>query len=186
MLTHQGSKTLETSRLLLRKARREDALPMFRNWASDPEVTRFLTWLPYQKAEDAIPVLERWESGYQQPSFYLWMIELKEVGEPIGSISVTQLDEDVREAEIGYCIGRPWWHRGIMTEALTAVIDCLFREVGMNRIVAVHDVRNPHSGGVMKKCAMQLEGISRQSARNNQGICDEVHYAILRCDWEMA
>ena len=43
MLTHKGTQTIETSRLLLRQACREDAEPMFRNWASDPEVTRFLT-----------------------------------------------------------------------------------------------------------------------------------------------
>ena len=47
MLTHKGTQTIETSRLILRRAVREDAEPMFRNWASDPEVTKYLTTMRY-------------------------------------------------------------------------------------------------------------------------------------------
>lgn len=183
MLTHKGTQRLETPRLVLRRACREDALPMFRNWASDPDVTRFLTWPTYQNVETAYPVLKLWEDSYRNSKFYQWMIVLKEIGEPIGSISVVRLDDDTQSAEIGYCIGKSWWHKGVMTEALGAVIDYLFREVGMNRIEAKHDTNNPHSSGVMRKCGMQYEGIARASARNNQGICDSAHYAILREDW---
>ena len=70
-----------------------------------------------------------------------------------------------------------------MTEALTAVIDYLFAEVGMNRITAKHDTNNPHSGGVMKKCGMRYEGTHCDADRNNQGSCDIAQYAILREDW---
>jgi len=69
-----------------------------------------------------------------------------------------------------------------MSEALNAVIDYLFVEVGLNRVVARHDTNNPNSGGVMRKCGMKYEGTSRASGRNNQGICDMVHYAITRND----
>ena len=182
MLTHKGTVTLETPRLLLRRAVREDAAAMFRNWASDDEVTKFLTWPTYKNAETAYPVLERWVKSYEDPAFYQWMIVPKELGEPIGSISVVNHRDDIAEAEIGYCIGKAWWHKGIMTEALTAVMAYLFDEVGINRIEAKHDVNNPHSGGVMKKCGMRFEGIARQSDRNNQGICDLATYGILRSD----
>ena len=110
------------------------------------------------------------------------MIVLKELGEPIGSISVVNHRDDIAEAEIGYCIGRPWWRKGITSEALAAVMEYLFDEVGMNRIEAKHDVNNPNSGNVMKKCSMVFEGISRSGDRNNQGICDTATYAILRTD----
>ena len=69
-----------------------------------------------------------------------------------------------------------------MSEALAAVIDYLFTEVGMNRIAARHDPNNPHSGGVMRKCGMIYEGTTLSSDKNNQGICDAAHYAILRRD----
>lgn len=161
-----------------------DVEPMFRNWASDPEVTMFLTWPTYQSIDSAYTILDMWIKEYEKPDFYQWMIELKEIGEPIGSISVVHHRDDIAEAEIGYCIGQSLWHKGIMTEALTAVMQFLFMEVGMNRIEAKHDINNPHSGGVMKKCGMKYEGTSRASDRNNQGICDIAQYAILREEWE--
>lgn len=183
MVTHQGTQVIETQRLILRRVRIEDAEPMFRNWASDAEVTKFLTWPTYQTVEDAYPVLDRWVKAYENPDFYQWMIELKTLGEPIGTISVVRMRDAIREAEIGYCIGRAWWHQGITSEALAAVIRFLFEQVGMNRIAAVHDPNNPHSGGVMRKCGMRYEGTARAADRNNQGICDAAHYAILRNEW---
>ena len=184
MLTHKGTRTIETSRLILRRAVREDAEPMFRNWASDPEVTKYLTWPTYEKVETAYSILDMWISEYEKPNYYQWMVELKELGEPIGSISAVRQNDRVEEAEIGYCIGSQWWHRGIMTEALSAVIAYLFTEVGMNRVAARHDPNNPRSGGVMRKCGMKYEGTTRASDRNNQGLCDAAHYAILRAEWQ--
>ena len=183
-MEHKGTQMIETPRLILRRARMTDAEPMFRNWASDPEVTRFLTWPAYQSIESAYYILNVWLKEYEKSDFYQWMIELKDINEPIGSISVVHHRDDIAEAEIGYCIGQSWWHKGIVTEALAAVIRFLFSEVGMNRIVAKHDVNNPDSGGVMKKCGMAYEGTSRASDRNNQGICDTAQYAILHKDWE--
>lgn len=182
MLTHKGTQTIETPRLILRRAIREDAEPMFRNWASDPEVTKFLTWLPHANIGVTQTVLEHWLAEYEKADYYQWMIVLREIGEPIGSISVVRQNDAVEEAEIGYCIGSQWWHKGVMSEALSAVIEYLFTEVGMNRIAARHDPNNPHSGGVMRKCGMVYEGTTRASDKNNQGICDAAHYAILRRD----
>jgi len=184
MLTHKGTQTMETPRLILRRGVREDAEPMFHNWASDPEVTKYLTWSTYENVESAYTILDLWISEYGKLNFYQWMIELKELGQPIGSISVVRQNDRVEEAEIGYCIGSQWWHKGIMTEALTAVIEYLFTEVGMNRIAARHDPNNPHSGGVMRKCGMKYEGTNRACDRNNQGICDAAQYSILRSEWK--
>ncbi len=181
-MKHCGTGTIETERLILRRLRREDAGAMFRNWASDPEVTKFLTWPPHESAEASERLLAKWEEDYENDRFYQWGIQLKAIGEVIGSISVVGLKEEVGAAEIGYCIGRRWWHQGIMSEALAAVIQYLFREAGCSRIAARHDVRNPHSGDVMKKCGMQFEGVTRSSDKNNQGICDMAQYAILRSD----
>ena len=183
MLTHKGTQTIETARLILRQAQMADAQPMFQNWASDPEVTKFLTWTTYESVDAAYPILDMWINGYKNPAFYQWMIVLKDIGEPVGSISVVEQNDNVGKAEIGYCIGRAWWHQGIVSEALTAVIDYLFSQVGMNRIEAKHDTNNPHSGGVMKKCGMKCEGMARQAFRSNHGIGDMEQYAILREDW---
>jgi len=183
MLTHKGTQQIETPRLILRQAVREDAEAMLRNWASDPEVTKYMTWPPHANIEVTQNVLESWLEEYEKENYYQWMIVLKQIGEPIGTISVVRQNPRVEEAEIGYCLGRAWWHRGIMSEALAAVMNYLFTEVGMNRIAARHDPNNPHSGGVMRKCGMIYEGTSRSSDRNNQGICDAAQYAILHSEW---
>lgn len=184
MLKHRGTVTLETPRLILRRAVLEDAAPMFRNWASDPEVTKYLTWPTHENIQVSTWVVDSWITEYEKNDFYQWMIELKEIGEPIGSISVVRQAEDTGEMEIGYCIGTSWWHQGYTSEALAAVIGFLFQEVGADRISARHDPRNPHSGAVMKKCGMTYVGTMFASDRNNQGICDAAHYTIGRVNWE--
>lgn len=183
MLTHKGTQTIETSRLILRRAVLADADAMFHNWASDPEVTKYLTWPPHASIEVTQERLTFWLEEYEKDDHYQWMIVLKDLGKPVGSISVVRHNDQIEEAEIGYCMGRRWWHQGIMSEALAAVIAYLFTEVGMNRVAARHDPNNPHSGGVMRKCGMQYEGTLRASDRNNQGICDAAQYSILRSEW---
>lgn len=178
MLNHKGTKTLETNRLILRRAYITDAEPMFRNWASDPEVTKFLTWPPHKNMDVTRSVVSGWMENYHKEDYYHWMVVLKETGEPIGSLLASCFGR-VPSAHIGYCIGKNWWHQGIMTEALSAVIGYLFIEVGFSRIEAMHDPNNPHSGDVMRKCGMTYEGTHRKSDRNNQGICDASYYAIL-------
>jgi 8-oxo-dGTP pyrophosphatase MutT (NUDIX family) len=91
-----------------------------------------------------------------------------------------KVNDTAQWVEIGYCIGRNWWHRGYVSEAVRALIRFFFEEVGVGRICARHDPRNPNSGAVMRKCGLVYEGTLRRSDRNNQGICDEAVYGILR------
>lgn len=183
-MEHLGSRRLETDRLILRAFTPEDAGPMFRNWASDPEVAKFLTWPAHESEEVTGKVVASWVEKNDDSAYYQWAIVWKETMEPIGSISAVSWNQDICEVEIGYCIGRPWWHRGVMTECLSEAVRFFFREVGVNRILARHDVNNPHSGMVMKKCGLRHEGTMRQAGRNNQGICDLCVYGILRSDYE--
>ena len=69
-----------------------------------------------------------------------------------------------------------------MTEALKAVMDFLFDEVGLNRVAACHDPNNPASGRVMEKAGMKYEGILREAGKNNTGICDEVWHSMIRSE----
>jgi ribosomal-protein-alanine N-acetyltransferase len=182
-MTHKGTITLETQRLILRRFTQDDADAMFRNWANDEQVTRFLTWPPHGTLENTQAVINSWVNDYDNLDKYEWAIELKSLGEPIGSIAAMNPNDRNNSVEMGYCIGTAWWRSGYMSEALAAVIKFLFEEVGGNRIVAIHDPHNPNSGAVMRKCGMQFEGMHRQAGRNNQGICDEAAYAILAEDY---
>ena len=181
-MKHLGTKQIETSRLLLRRFVPEDAQAMYANWASDPEVTKYLTWPTHTGVEVSQAVLADWVSHYGEENYYQWAIVPKELGQPIGSIAAVHMNDRVGRVEIGYCIGKNWWHQGIMSEALGAVIDFFLIEVGANRVEACHDPHNPHSGAVMAKCGMSFEGIQRQAGINNQGLCDLSWYGILASD----
>ena len=177
-----GTQRIETYRLILRQYRPEDAEDMFNNWASDPEVTRFLTWPTHTDVSVSRAVINSWIPCYEDGGYFNWVIEWKESGQAIGSIAVVKLNEETEAADIGYCLSRAYWGRGIMPEALRAVIKYLFDVVGVHRIAACHDANNPKSGRVMQKAGMKLEGVLRANGRNNQGICDEVWYSVLRND----
>ncbi|MBR2067154.1 MAG: GNAT family N-acetyltransferase [Solobacterium sp.] len=120
---------------------------------------------------------------YSKDNYYQWGIEWKEIHEVIGTISVVEMNEDIDMVHIGYCIGKSWWHQGIVSEALSAIIAFFFEEVGCNRIESRHDINNPYSGSVMKKCGMKYEGTKRSADRNNQGLCDISEYAILHDEY---
>lgn len=182
-MKHCGTQILETDRLILRRYVKEDAAAMYKNWASDEEVTKYLTWPTHSSQDISQKVIEDWVNQYSSESYYHWAIVLKENGDdPIGDIAVAHMKEDISMAHIGYCIGRTYWHKGITSEALKAVMDFLFDVVDVNRIEARHDSKNPNSGKVMKKCGMKYEGTLRSSDRNNQGICDACYYALLKSE----
>lgn len=180
MLNHKGTVVLTTPRLTLRPFTVGDAEDMYGNWASDPEVTKFLTWPTHASVDVSRWVCNDWVSHYVEADYYSWAITLD--GHAIGSIAVVSHDDQAGKAHIGYALSRKMWHMGIMSEALQAVMDFLFDEVGYARIEARHDPRNPHSGGVMRKCGMKYEGTLHQSDWNNQGICDACWYALLKSE----
>ncbi|MBQ4051368.1 MAG: GNAT family N-acetyltransferase [Oscillospiraceae bacterium] len=178
-MKHLGTQMIETERLILRRYSPKDAQAMYENWASDDEVTKFLMWPTHSSVQVSENVLNDWAGHYAEEDYYHWAIVLKEIDMPVGDIAVVGQNDLAQSAHIGYCIGRKWWHRGITSEALQAVIGYLFDQIGFLRIESRHDPNNPHSGAVMRKCGMKYEGTLRQSDWNNQGICDAVWYAIL-------
>ena len=182
-MEHLGTRKLETERLVLRRFVIDDAECMFRNWANDTEVTKYLTWESHKSIDWSKKILEPWIENYSKKDFYLWAIVLKEINEPIGSIAIVQQADNIKMVHVGYCIGKKWWNKGFVSEALNTLIQFFFEEVGVNRIESRHDPNNPNSGKVMLKCGMKYEGLRRQADYNNQGICDSVDYGILAKDY---
>ncbi|MBR4471100.1 MAG: GNAT family N-acetyltransferase [Erysipelotrichaceae bacterium] len=177
-----GTKRIETERLILRRFTPEDAKDMYENWASDPLVTKYLTWPVHESVEVSKMVIGSWIASYHDGGYFNWAIESKDDGKVIGNISVVKLKEEALAADIGYALSRSYWGQGIMTEALKAVMDFLFDEVGLNRVAACHDPNNPASGRVMEKAGMKYEGILREAGKNNTGICDEVWHSMIRSE----
>ena len=100
------------------------------------------------------------------------------------TIGFMWIQTDNSAAEVGYSLSRDYWDRGIMTEALKAVIGHGFGSMNLNRIEAQHETTNPASGAVMRKCGMQREGTLRQRLYNKGRYVDVELYAILRKEYE--
>lgn len=183
-MVHKGTQRLETDRLILRRLTLEDAPAMFRNWARDPRVTRYLSWPPHADVGVSRAVLGDWEGHYPKEDYYHWGIELKEGGILIGSIGAVEQNDNISMVHVGYCIGYDWWHQGYTSEALSELIRFFFEEVGLNRIESCHEPANVHSGHVMEKCGLRYEGLLRQTIRKGDQLADARLYAILKEDFK--
>lgn len=184
-MNHIGSAQLETKRLILRKISINDADEMYNNWASNPEVAKYVTWSVHKNVEETKELLAKWEKGYENKNYYKWLITLKDGDIAIGTIDVVRQNDELEMVEIGYCISQEYWGSGITTEAFKKVIQFLFEEVGYNRIQASHAVMNPASGRVMQKCGLKFEGVIRDGNRLNSGkLCDVAMYSILKKEYK--
>lgn len=179
MLNHTGTQTIKTERLTLRRFTPDDAQAMFDNWCNDEDVCRYLTWEPHGDVANTKQLLDSWCAAYEEPNYYNWLIEFD--GVPIGSTAIVLVNDKHEYACIGYCIGKEWWGRGIMTEAARAVIDYMFCRVGVNRIEISHATKNPASGRVAQKCGLHYEGTKREYFKAKSGeFFDIAFYSILK------
>jgi len=172
-----GTKTLRTERLILRKLKKNDLDDCINNWWNDEEVTRYMTWNPHNNREISIEFMNSNLKNYDQYNFFQWAIELKKTKEVIGTISA--FNADGKKCEIGYCLAKRFWHQGIMSEAYACVLEYLFNELNYEVIYAKHDIDNPHSGDVMKKCGMTYKNEERSLAK--RGDIMDNHMTTLKC-----
>ena len=121
-MEHIGTKKIETERLILRRLVIEDSEFAFKNWTSDKEVSKYLEWPAHENIGLTKKIVEYWVENYSKNDFYQWGIILKDINELIGTISVVNNNDNVKMVEMGYCIGRQWWNKGITSEALTVLI----------------------------------------------------------------
>ena len=172
---------IETERLILRRLNMQDAKAIY-EYGRDPLVAKHVLWDAYRSVGEARSFIRYMlrKDHLGEPSS--WGIVWKESGCVIGTIGFMWIQSDNAAAEVGYSLARGFWNRGIMTEALRAVIDFGFRTLNLNRIEAQHEIENPASGAVMRKCGMRFEGTLRQRLLNKGKFVDVALYAILRSD----
>ena len=172
--------SIQTPRLLLRRYKLTDAEDVYA-YARDPEWGRFLITIepPYERrhadAFVASHVLKDWRTEHT------WALEHE--GRVVGGLGLRPVHRHAR-AELGYALARSLWGRGLMTEAVTAVVDEAFRRLPIRKICAIAIAANVGSTRVMEKVGMQREALLRQHRVQHGETFDEVHYGILREDWE--
>mgnify|MGYP001637635280 CR=1 FL=1 len=183
-MNHTGTISLETDRLRLRRFTDADAEKMFANWAGNPNVTRYLPWKYYDDVEGVRTYLKELQENYRSPDFYDWCIEWKKTGDPIGSIGAVSVNERLRAVGIGYCLSESFWGKGIVAEALRAVLQHFFKVLGAVRVTGAHFTANPNSGKVLVKCGFFKEGTLRKGAIDNTGHFVDVNlYAVTDDDF---
>lgn len=153
--------TLQTPRLILRRFVLSDADAIYRGWASDARVTRFLSQTPHKDIDDTLMRLSFWIDEYEDGALN-WAIECKEDGQLIGNIKTEKLEKKNAYCEIGYCLNFDRHGKGYATEALCAVLDYLLNVCHFHKVSASHQKNNPASGRVMQKAGMTYEATLRE------------------------
>ena len=176
-----GTQTLQTDRLILRRFVESDAKAMFQNWASSAENLAYVTWDPHLNLEVTRNSIRNWVASYAHPNYYKWAICLKENPEQvIGDISIVAMDENDSSCEIGYILGKNYWGRGMMTEALKGALDFCFTQAGMQKVRARYASLNPASGRVMEKAGMSYLKTVANGVERKDYVADLIYYQISR------
>jgi [ribosomal protein S5]-alanine N-acetyltransferase len=174
--------TLETERLILRKMTLDDAEAIF-EYASDPEVSRYVIWETHRSIEDSRAFLElvvhKYESG-DEPD---WGIVYKGDHRLVGACGIVSWEPDHGRAEVGYALSRDYWGRGLMAEAVRAMIRFGFERMGLNRIEARCITENTASAKVMEKAGLIYEGTLRQREYIKGAYRDMKIYSILSSEF---
>ena len=180
----QTSPKLETERLVLRALQMEDADFIFKEWG-DPVVTRYMTdEEPLKTLEEAKERLKQLQTSGKTTDFRWWGIELKAEKCLIGTCGYFRWDKAHHRAEIGYEMWPDYWGKGLMPEAIRALIQYGFEQMDLNRIEASAHTENQRSQRVMEKLGFQKEGILREYYCRYSIYNDQVLYSLLKKEWQ--
>lgn len=140
---------LQTERLILREITENDAEEMYKNWASDEGVSKYVRWSTHKNLEETREYIRCEQKRCENGECYNWGIVLKEKNELIGAIGAFPSEDN--RLELGYNIAKNHWNNGYTTEALKRVLKYLINNEGVYRFRCAHAVLNPASGAVMSK-----------------------------------
>ena len=135
---------METERLSFRRWQDSDAAELFR-YAVDPSVGPITGWPPHQSVAESLHVIR---TIYVEEDAYAMV--LKETGMPIGCISLRNAEKE-GELELGYWLGKPYWGKGLMTEAAQEIVRYAFEELNTEKIWCGYYEGNQRSARVQEK-----------------------------------
>ena len=122
---------------------------------------------------------------WEEQSAFNFGIWLKDNGEYTGHISIKNIDWVIPRGEIAYIISGEYEGKGIMTEALSAIIKFGFENLSMNRLILRIMTDNNRSYELAERCGFLREGILRKDHKTYEGeLVDLYYYGITRKDYE--
>ena len=167
-MTLRDDLCLRGARVLLRPIREDDADAMFA-CARDPEVTRFLPWEPAPSVDCVRPFLAEQVARRRAGEALSLALVLLETGGVIGSTDLMDLEAPrPTQAELGYLLARPYWGRGLMTEAADLTAGYGFGTLGLSRLIAFADAENAASRRVLEKIGMRAHGSEMRIVKNEE------------------
>lgn len=147
---------LETDRLILRQIKNEDIEAIFNCWTKDEDVSRYMCW---KASKDIIKTQEfvQFEiSNLENEKWNRWIIVLKDIDEIIGTCLIF-FNDDESNWDISYNLGKKYWGKGYITEAMHRVMEYAIGELNIKECIAVHAIENPESGRVIQKLGFEYE-----------------------------
>ena len=153
---------LETERLILRPLTIDDLDTVFK-WAGDPRVNKYMIYPLYKSKEDGREWLE---SLYKEEDKKDFGFVLKETGELIGSGGI-YYHSDIDVWSIGYNLSYDYWNRGLVTEAMTKIIDWARQNFTVRAVAATFAIGNIGSQRVMEKLGMTFYEDTEDSKLDN-------------------
>jgi len=171
-----------TKSLILKKMTLKDAEDLF-EYASDPEVTKYITWAPHKSIDDSIDFLKSVLRRYENNEVSEWGIVYKENNKFIGTCGYVLWVPVHSLAEIAIALSGEYWGKGLMTEAVKEVIKYGFEKMNLNRIYARCFMENIGSQKVLEKVGMKFEGILREQMFIKSKFSDMKIYSILRKEY---
>jgi len=145
---------VETDRLVLRRPTRADVDAIFTRYASDPEVTRFLSWPRHTVIDHTVTFLEFSDLHWQQWPAGPYLVESRSTGAVLGGTGLGFETQD--RASTGYVLARDAWGYGYATEALRAMIP-IAAAVGVQYVYALCHPEHDRSRRVLQKCGFKRE-----------------------------
>ncbi len=173
---------IETDRVGVRLVVESD-LPAMLALNGDPEVTKFLGFAPWQSMADAEAWFQRIATMQSAGAALEFAIIAQETGALIGRCGLFEFDATNAQAALGYVLGRAHWRRGLMSEALTALLDCAFDELDVRRIEATVEAPNTASIRLLESLGFTREGVLRERWMSEGEPLDAVVYGLLRHEW---
>ena len=143
---------LETERILLRPWNEEDAESVYL-YAKDPDIGPPAGWKPHESVEESREIIRDILSA--EGTF---AVVLKETGLPVGSIGIMRNTDHAKgehTAEIGYWLGKPYWGRGLIPEAVRECLRCCFEELSCSEVWCCYYEGNEKSRRVQEKCGFR-------------------------------
>ncbi|ASK31418.1 GNAT family N-acetyltransferase [Chryseobacterium sp. T16E-39] len=168
---------IQTERLILSQLEEND-IPDVVEYLQDQVFSELTTNIPYPYTEkDAEFWLRISQEAFENQSGYTFAIRDKE-HQIIGAIGIHDRGDD--KAELGYWLAVPFWNKGYVTEAASAVVEFGFKELGYNKIFATHFFHNPSSGRIMQKIGMEQEAVLKQHLKKDGKYFDIPMYSIFK------